>query len=104
MRGHAETVWNGLEILFLFVNAVLAAPPPRLVNERAVRGIHQADDAVVDADRHLRLQIGQLVFRREFFNLWRGIGSIRGRSESCAGRTGIMDVNPDETVLLFAGI
>jgi len=40
VRAHAEAVGNRLEILFLFVNAVLAAPPPGLVDEGAVRGVH----------------------------------------------------------------
>ena len=32
------------------------APPPCLVDEGSVRGIHQADDAVVDADGHFGLR------------------------------------------------
>ena len=32
----------------LFVDAGGAAPPPGLVHEGAVRGVHEADDAVVD--------------------------------------------------------
>ena len=62
VRAHAETVRNGLEVLLLLVNAVLAAPPPRLVNEGAVRGVHEADDAVVNGDRHFGLQVSEVVF------------------------------------------
>ena len=62
MRAHAKAVGDGLEILLLLVNAVLRAPPPCLMDERAVRGIHEADDAVIDADRHFGLQVGELVF------------------------------------------
>ena len=88
VRAHAKAVGDGLEVLLLLVNAVLGAPPPGLVNERAVRGVHEADDAVVDADGHFGLQVGELVFAAEFFDLRRGVGSLGGRGESCAGRGG----------------
>ena len=48
MRAHAETIGNRLELFLLFVNAGAFAPEPGLMHERAVRRIHQADDALVD--------------------------------------------------------
>jgi len=101
---HAKSVRDGFEILFLFVNAVTAAPPPSLVDEGSVSGIHEANDAVVDADRHFRLEIRQLIFFAEFFNLRGGVGRLGGRGESCAGRGRIGDVDPEEPVLLLAGV
>ena len=59
---HAKAVGDGLEILLLLVNAVAIAPPPRLMNEGAVGRVHEADDAVIDADGHLGLQVGEFVF------------------------------------------
>src|SRR5208337_4480578 len=47
VRAHAKSVRDRLEILPLLVNRFLGAPPPRLVDERAVGGIHQSDYAVV---------------------------------------------------------
>jgi len=83
---------------------VLAAPPPGLVNEGAVRGVHQADDAVVDADGHFGLQVGRSVFIGDLFDLRRFVWGLGGLRESCAGRGWIGNEDPDETVLLFAGI
>ena len=40
----------------------------------------------------------------ELFDLRGGVGSFGGRGESGAGRAWIGDEDPDETVLLFAGI
>ena len=54
MGRHAEAVVvsvgadDGFEALGFFVDAGGRAPPPGLVNEGAVRGVHEADDAVVD--------------------------------------------------------
>ena len=85
------------------MNAVLTAPPPRLVNEGAMRGVHEADDAVVDADGHFGLQVGGPVFIGELFDLRRFVGRLGGRGESGAQRGRIGNEDPDETVLLFAG-
>ena len=74
------------------------------MNERAVRGIHQADDAVIDADRHFRGEIGEFVFIRKLLNLWSGVGRFRAPRKSCALRSGIRDEGPDKTVALFAGV
>ena len=104
MGAHAESVGDGLEIFLFLVNAVAAAPPPRLVNERSVRGVHEADDAVIDADGHVGGQIRKLVVSAELFNLRCGLRSAGGLDESRALRAGLGNVDPDETVLLLAGI
>ena len=104
MRAHAKTIGDRLEIFFLLVNAVPAAPPPCLVNERAVSGIHEADDAVIDADRHFGVQVGEFVFRAEFLDLRSGLGSFCSRGESRARRRGVGNENPNKTVLFFAFI
>ena len=51
---NAKAVGDGLEGLFLYLDAAAAAPPPGLVHKGAVGGVHQSDDAVV----HVRGQIG----------------------------------------------
>ena len=71
MRGHAEAVGDWLEILVLLVNAVLLPPPPRLVHERPVRRVHQADDAVVDVAGEVGDEIRSLVFFAEGGDAWR---------------------------------
>src|SRR5579872_1352226 len=104
MRTHPKTIGNGVKIFLLLVNTVLTAPPPRLVHEWAVRGIHETDNAMVDADGHFSLQVGQFVFAAEFVDLRRGFGGFGPRGESCARRSGVWNKNPDKPVLLFAGI
>ena len=74
------------------------------MDERSVSRVHEADDAVIDADRHFRLQIGEIVFSTELFDLRRRIGRFGWLGETRARRAGIGDVDPDEIVLLFAGI
>ena len=83
MRAHTEAVGYGFEVLLLFVDAVTRAPPPCLVHERAVRRIHEADDAVIDADRHFSLQVGQLVLARELLDFRGRIGRF-GRTTGWA--------------------
>lgn len=104
MRAHAEAIGNGLEILLLLVNAVLGAPPPGLMDERTVRGIHKADDAVIDADRHLCLEVSEFIFVAELFDLRRGVTRFFGLGETCSGRDGIRDVDPYEIVALLAWV
>jgi len=104
VRTHAEAVRNGFEVFLLFVNAVLGAPPPCLVDEGAVGGIHEADDAVVNANGHFRLQVCEFVFAGKFFDLRGGVGRFSARDESGAGRGWVGDEDPDEIVLLFATV
>src|SRR5258708_21628999 len=83
---------------------MLRAPPPCLVDEGAVRRIHQADDAVVDGARQVGGEIGEFVMLAEFRNVGGGSGRGRGLRESGAGWAGIGNEDPDEVVALFAGI
>jgi len=72
--------------------------------EWSVSGIHEADDAVIDADGHVGGEVGELVFVAEFFNQRGRIGSFFRFGESRTRRTGVRDVDPDKAILLFAGI
>src|ERR1700681_4260015 len=83
---------------------MLRAPPPRLMDEGAVRWIHQADDAVIDGAGKVGGEVGEFVVCAEFRNLRRGSRSGRGLRKSGAGRSGIGNEHPDEVVALFAGI
>src|ERR1700674_280437 len=74
------------------------------MDEGAVCGIHQADDAVVDGARQVGGEIGEFVMLAEFWNLGGRSGSGRGLRESGAGWAGIGNEDPDEVVALFAGI
>ena len=105
MRAHAEAVGDRLEVFLLFVNAVAAAPPPGLMDERSVGRIHEADDAVIDADRHVGGEVGEsCIYSLELLDLRGWLGSFFGLGETRARRAGIRYVDPDKTVLLFAGI
>src|SRR5271154_4483141 len=104
MRAHAETVGDGLEVFFLLVDAVAAAPPPGLVDEWSVSGIHKADNAVIDADGHVGGEVGEFVFFAEFFNQRGILRSFFSRVEARARRAWIGNVDPDKTILLFTGI
>src|SRR3981189_786039 len=83
---------------------MLRAPPPRLMDEGAVRGIHQADDSVIDGAGQVGGEIREFVVLAEFRNLGGGSGRGRGFRESGAGWAGIGNEDPDEVVALFAGI
>src|SRR6266404_2357390 len=74
------------------------------MDEWTVRGIHQADDAVVDGAGQIGGEIGEFVMLAEFWNLGGGRGRERGLRESGAGWAGIGNEDPDEIVALFAGI
>ena len=69
VRAHAKAHRDRLKILLLFMNAVAAAPPPRLMHKRAVRRIHEADDSVIDAAWQICAQAGDLVASAESWNL-----------------------------------
>ena len=48
VAGHGEPIVPRLEALFLVIEALGRAPPPLLVHVGPVRGVHQADDRVID--------------------------------------------------------
>src|SRR5262249_1271790 len=99
-----KSIRDRLEVLLLLMNAVARSPPPCLVDEWAVSRVHQTDDSVIDADWHFGLEICQLVFRTELFNGWSRLASLGRLGETCARGRRIGDVDPDEIVLLLAGI
>ncbi len=78
------------------------------MHERAVRRIHEADDAVIDADGHVGGEVGEFIFVAERFSELldqRGrLGSFFRLAESRALRAGFRYVDPDKAILLFAGI
>src|SRR6266849_4539051 len=83
---------------------MLRAPPPCLVDERAVRGIHTSDDAMIDGAWQVGGEIGEFVMLAEFRNLRRGSGRGRGLRESGARWAWVGNEDPDEVIALFAGI
>ncbi len=101
---HAEAHGNRLEILMLLVDAVAAAPPPRLVNERAVRGIHEADDAVIDAAWQVGGEVGDFVFAAKSWDARRRNWGVRCFGESGTSRRRLRDEDPNVVVVLLAGI
>src|ERR1700686_3068803 len=64
---HAESVRDGLEVFLFFVDRFLRAPPPRLVDKWAVRGIHQPDDAVVDGAGKIGREVRDFILLAEFW-------------------------------------
>ena len=105
MRAHAEAVGNGLEILLLLVDAVPAAPPPGLMDERSMRGIHQSDDSVIHAARAFR-RSGRRVLYLSLNVGTRGAGIGRSAAlvNPAPAAAGLGNENPDEAVVFLAGI
>ena len=67
--------------------------------------VHEPDDAVVNADRHFGLQVGEFVFAGKFFDLRARVGRFeRGQRNPALGGPRIRNEDPDEVVLLLAGI
>src|SRR6266851_2362564 len=98
MRTHPEAIGNRLELLFLGMNAAAATPEPRRMHKRPVRGIHQADDAVVDVRRQLAIEMRDFVLLAERRQL-RWLRNLR-RQE----RSGCAYIHPDIAIPLFARI
>src|SRR5580698_3247292 len=104
MRAHAETPGDRLKVLLLLVDAVAAPPPPRLVDKWPVRGIHEADDAVIHTTGQFGGQVGDLVLAAESRNLWRSQGCRNSFGESRAWRRRLGNEYPNIVVMLFARI
>src|SRR5689334_16823957 len=102
MRAHAEPVWNGLELLLFFVNAVAGAPPPRLVHKGPVGRIHETDDPVIDGAGQFGGEISGLVLVRESGQLRGWKRRVFAASKSRTHRARIWNEHPDEAVALFA--
>src|SRR6266566_3943277 len=104
MRAHAEAVGDWLKLFLFLMNAMARAPPPRLMDEWPVRGIHKADDSVVHIARQTGAQVGSLVFFAEGRDLRGGDARLFAAGKPCTDRPWIGNVNPDETITLFTGI
>src|ERR1700722_7270766 len=102
MRAHTKSVGDGLEMFLLLVNTVAAPPPPGLMHERTVRRIHQPDDSVIDAHRHVGGEVSELVLSTgdftERLDLRRWFRSLFRFRETRALRARLRDVNPDKTI------
>src|SRR5689334_1588852 len=102
MGAHAEAVGNRLELLLLFVNAVAGSPPPGLVHKRTVRGVHQADNAVINTARKVGGQISSFVLVRKCRNGGYFRRRLFAARETGSCRTWVGNKNPNEAVALFA--
>ena len=96
--GHAEALRNGLEALGFFANGAARAPPPGLVDEGSVGGVHEANDAVIDVAGEIGGEVGGAVFFAEFGER----GQLRCFDLFAGSRAG--DVDPRVAVLFHAGI
>src|SRR5439155_12762454 len=98
VRLDTKAVGNGLEHLLLLVDAVPAPPPPGLMNEWTMGGVHQPDDAVVDVAGQLRCQPGNPIRRAEYRE-----ARHRRRSVLLLGMPpGLRNIRPAISVLLLA--
>src|ERR1700759_5230253 len=61
VRTHAKAIGNRLELFGFVANAVPSAPPPCLVDERAVRGIHEPDDGLIDSAGEISPKLHRLM-------------------------------------------
>ncbi len=104
VSAHAEAVGDGLEIFLLLVDARPLAPPPGLMDKGSVGRVHQANNAVVDTYRHVGGEVGELAFFAELLDLGRSRWGLDllGKAGACRRRFG--DVDPDELIVLFAGV
>ena len=104
MRAHAEAVRNRLEILALLVDTLTCAPPPGLMYEWSVRGVHQPDNSMIDGARQISSEIRELVLIAERGNPRYWNGRVGSSGESSSGRRRIGNEHPDEGVVFFARI
>src|SRR5215472_15716249 len=104
MRAHAKAVRDGLEILLLLVDGMPGAPPPRLVDEWPMRGIHQPDDAVIDRAGQVSGEVSKLVVIAELHHLPRRHRRRSRFRKTCSDRAGIRHIHPDKVVALLTRI
>src|SRR5215470_13751091 len=104
MRAHAESIGNGLKVFLFFMDAVTGAPPPCLVDKRAVRRIHEPDDAMVHTDGHFGGQIGQFEPVAECWNARRWKRRLCSFGETNACRFRLRNEHPDVAILFLAAI
>src|SRR5712692_873483 len=95
MSANTEAVGYGFEHLLFLVDAPATSPPPSLVDERSVSGIHEADDSVIDVTGQIRRKMGDAVTWAEDRQPGRG-------RDRLVARGGLRHVYPDVAILLFA--
>ncbi len=62
---HPKTIRNRFKLFFFFVNAMPAAPVPRLMHKRPVRRVHQSNNPLVHMRRQLASQMRHPIFLAE---------------------------------------
>jgi len=98
MRAHAKATGDRFKLFLLFVDAVLAAPEPRLMHKWSMRRVHQADNSLVHVRRKIAGQVRDLIFLAEGHQF----RSRRYRLRLAATRR--VHVNPNVSIMLFAPI
>ena len=65
VRTHPESIGNRLKLFFFLMNAMPAAPVPRLMHKRSMRRIHQTNNPLVHVRRQLASQMRNPIFLAE---------------------------------------
>src|SRR5579862_4335049 len=104
MGTHAEAHGNRFEVFLLFVNAVTGPPPPRLMNKRSVRRIHEPDDAVIDTAGKIGGQMRDFEFPAKIRYSGYKHSRRNGFRKTCTRRRRFRYKHPDVAVPLFAGV
>src|SRR6476660_281109 len=74
------------------------------MNKRAVCRVHQTDNSVIDGAGEIGGQVSQFVLLAENRNPGRGKGRLNRPGESGSRRWWFGNVDPDEVIMLFAGV
>ena len=80
---HPKSIRNRLKLFFFLVNAMPAAPVPRLMHERPMRRIHQPNNPLIHMRRQLAGQMRNPIFLAECTQSGRCRNS---QSRTCRGR------------------
>src|SRR5207302_7855359 len=97
MRRNAKAHGGGIKGLLLLVNAASRPPPPRLMDKRSVRRIHQSDHAVIHIAWEFRRQLRDLVFPA-------GEWKLRNRRRIQNGTARFRHEDPHVSIALLAWI
>jgi len=97
---HAEAPGDGLKAFGFLADAGTRTPPPGLMDERAVRRVHETDDAVIDVARQVGGEVGCAIAWAEFGKLRNR--SLRGSTFPTCASGGNKD--PCMAIALFARI
>src|ERR1017187_9235173 len=101
MRGHAEAAVDGLELLLLLVDTLLRTPPPSLMNEWTMGGIHEPDDAVAYVTRQISPKMRAAIPLAELRDLWNR-RQFRGIIHPQLASAWLRNVHPYMAVMLLA--